>query len=151
MSTPIYRNEQCVVHNISHSIYGPIMDPFIYVYSHMDPLWTHSYTFIHIWTHYGPIHIRVFIYGPIMDPLWTHYGPIMDPSMAPPRGLSTLKALKVKITFFLMSHEIGVCLTDRSSSKRRFTNIRYQKHSQRPHPACHMQADRDLETNQVDG
>ena len=55
------------------------------------------------------------------------------------------------LPFFLMSHEIGVCLTDRSSSKRRFTNIRYQKHSQRPHPACHMQADRDLETNQVDG
>ena len=65
------------------------MDPFIYVYSYMDPLWTHSYTFIHIWTHYGPIHISVFIYGPIKDPLiyvysymdpsWTHYGPIMDP------------------------------------------------------------------------
>ena len=58
------------------------MDPFIYVYSYMDPLWTHSYTFIHIWTHYGPIHISVFTYGPIMDPfiyvyaymdpLWTH-------------------------------------------------------------------------------
>ena len=29
-------------------IYGPIMDPFIYVYSYMDPLWTHSYTCIHI-------------------------------------------------------------------------------------------------------
>ena len=85
------------------------MDPFIYVYSYMDPLWTHSYKCIHIGTHYGPIHIRLFIYGPIMDPfiyvysymdpLWTHsykcihiwthqgpthirlfiYGPIMDP------------------------------------------------------------------------
>ena len=77
-------------------IFGPIMDPFIYVYSYMDPLWTHLYTFIHIWTHYGPIHIRLFTYGPIMDPfiyvyaymdplwthsykcihIWTHYGPI---------------------------------------------------------------------------
>ena len=38
------------------------MDPFIYVYSHMDPLWTHSHTFIHIWTHYGPIHISVLMY-----------------------------------------------------------------------------------------
>ena len=27
----------------------------------MDPLWTHSYTFIHLWTHYGPIHISVII------------------------------------------------------------------------------------------
>ena len=40
-------------------IYGPIMDPFIYVYSYMDPLWTHSYKCIHIWTHQGPIHIRL--------------------------------------------------------------------------------------------
>ena len=63
-------------------IYGPTVNPFIYVYSYMDPLWTH----------YGPIHVRVFIYiyGPIMDlildpfiylysymdPLSTHYGPI---------------------------------------------------------------------------
>ena len=67
--------------------------PFSYIWlKYLDPLWTHSYTFIHIWTHYGPIHIsvftygpimdpfiRLFIYGPIMNPLWTHYGPIMDP------------------------------------------------------------------------
>ena len=59
------------------------------MYSYRDPLWTHSYTFIHIWTFYGPIHISVFIYGPIkdpfiyvysyMDPSWTHYGPIYGP------------------------------------------------------------------------
>jgi hypothetical protein len=47
-----------------------------YLILYMDPLWTHSYAFIHIWTqlwthsytfiliwtHYGPIHIRLFIY-----------------------------------------------------------------------------------------
>jgi hypothetical protein len=34
--------------------------PFIYVYSYMDPLWTHSYTCIHIWTHYGPF---IYVYS----------------------------------------------------------------------------------------
>ena len=93
---PLWTHSYRCIHRWNH--YGHIM----------DPLWTHSYTCIHIWIHYGPImdlfmyvcsyiwtplwthvgpiHIHVFIYGPSIDPLWTHsynslpiYEPIMNP------------------------------------------------------------------------
>ena len=74
-------------------IYGPIKDAAIFVYSHIDPLWTNEEPimdrFISVYLYTDPlwtIHIRVFIYGPIMDPSWTYsctcvqiYGPSMEP------------------------------------------------------------------------